>query len=165
MTTSQLHQEIHDIYTQVDREVDQAGPVCESSGRCCRFQEYGHTLFLSQFEAEVLLASAPSYDKPVSSAFCPFQEGNLCTAREPRPLGCRIYFCDPDYQDRSQEITEKYVAKLKALADEKGRDWLYAPLHHFLNNAPVQPRGAQREGASVEKLDGRLPLPIVASNS
>ena len=29
----------------------------------------------------------------VTADFCPFQKGNLCTAREPRPLGCRRAPC------------------------------------------------------------------------
>ena len=69
----------------------------------------------------------------MSADFCPFQKDNLCTAREPRPLGCRIYYCDPNYQETSNRITEKYLAKLKQLADENVINWQYAPLHVFLN--------------------------------
>ncbi len=133
---SELHRQVLEIYEEVDREVAAAGPVCIASGRCCRFQEYGHVLMVSQLEAGVLLAAAPSYDLPVSAAFCPFQKQNLCTAREPRPLGCRVYFCDPAYQEAGHRITEKYLNRLKALTREHGLDWHYAPLHHFLNNAP-----------------------------
>jgi Fe-S-cluster containining protein len=122
-----------EIYREADAAVAAAGPVCVASGRCCRFKEYGHVLYLSNLEAEVLLAAAPAYDKPVSSDYCPFQKENLCTAREPRPLSCRVYFCDPSYQERSGEITEMYLRKLKALAEEQCLDWQYAPLHHFLN--------------------------------
>src|SRR5215831_10502114 len=101
------------LYEEVDREVAAAGPVCLASGRCCRFKEYGHVLFLSNLEAEVLLAAAPGYDRPVSPDFCPFQKDNLCTAREPRPLGCRVYFCDPAYQETAHRITEVGLRRLK----------------------------------------------------
>jgi hypothetical protein len=122
-----------ELYAEVDREVAAAGPVCVASGRCCRFKEYGHVLFLSNLEAEVLLAGAPPYDpSSVTPAFCPFQKGNLCTAREPRPLGCRVYYCDPNYQEKAGELTEKYLHRLKRLADEHGAEWRYAPLHVFL---------------------------------
>jgi Fe-S-cluster containining protein len=90
-------------------------------------------LFLSNLEAEVLLEDAPQFERPTSADFCPFQKNNLCTAREPRPLSCRVYFCDPSYQQRSGEITELYLRKLKALADEQCLEWQYAPLHNFLN--------------------------------
>jgi Fe-S-cluster containining protein len=121
------------IYAEVDAAVAAASPRCEASGRCCRFEEYGHTLFLSRFEAEVLLESAPTYSKPVSRANCPFQVEGLCTAREPRPLGCRIYFCDENYTETGNAITEDAIRKLKNLADEFEVGWEYAPLQHFLN--------------------------------
>src|SRR5437660_5629326 len=104
--SQELRRQVLQLYEEVDRSVAAAGPVCVASGRCCRFKEYGHTLFLSNLEADVLLAEAPPYEQPVSPDFCPFQKGNLCTAREPRPLGCRIYYCDPNYQETGNRITE-----------------------------------------------------------
>ena len=135
---SDLRRQILELYADVDREVAAAGPVCVASGRCCRFKEWGHTLFVSNLEAEVLLADAPPYEGPVSADFCPFQKDKLCTARDPRPLGCRVYFCDPNYQTAAQQITEKYLRRLKDLAEAIGLPWRYAPLHHFLNH----PEGA-----------------------
>lgn len=126
--------QVLEIYADVDRAVAAAGPVCVASGRCCRFKEYGHTLFLSNLEAEVLLRDAPPYRGPVTADFCPFQQGNLCTAREPRPLGCRVYYCDPNYQETGVRISETYLRRLKDLADAEGVRWHYAPLHHFLNH-------------------------------
>jgi hypothetical protein len=123
-----------DLYREVDQAVAAAGPVCVASGRCCRFKEYGHTLFLSNLEAQVLLADAPAYERPVSADFCPFQKDKLCTAREVRPLGCRIYYCDPSYQETGNQISERYLQQLKTLADENGLAWRYAPLHYFLNH-------------------------------
>src|SRR5438445_9501697 len=129
-----LQLQIGSLYAAVDRDVAAAGPVCIASGRCCRFKEYGHTLFLSNLEAEVLLAAAPPYEAgSVTADFCPFQKGNLCTAREPRPLGCRVYYCDPNYQETGNRITEKYLRRLKEVAEAHGVAYCYAPLHHFLN--------------------------------
>jgi hypothetical protein len=130
----ELRQQVQRLYAEVDAAVAAAGPVCVASGRCCRFKEYGHVLFLSNLEADVLLAGAPPYERPVSADFCPFQKDNLCTAREPRPLGCRVYYCDPAYQETANQITETFLRRLKQLADEHGVDWRYAPLHHFLND-------------------------------
>src|SRR5947209_16001457 len=125
-------QRVMAVYAAADAAVAAAGPRCDASGRCCRFTEYGHTLFLSQLEADVLLAAAPPFEGPVSRDFCPFQVDNLCTAREPRPLGCRVYFCDPAYQDEGQRISETYLRQLKDLADKLAGGWRYAPLHEFL---------------------------------
>src|SRR5881628_3721914 len=64
--SEQLRQAVLSLYAEVDREVAAAGPVCVASGKCCRFKEYGHTLFLSSLEAEVLpqsfLSMKPSAD-------------------------------------------------------------------------------------------------------
>ncbi len=98
-------------------------------------------LYLSQLEAELLLEAAPPFDQPVSPDGCPFQNEKLCTAREPRPLGCRIYFCDPNYQQTANVIMEDALGKLIRLADEHGLGWRYAPLHVFLNEA--EPRSPQ----------------------
>lgn len=143
-----LRRQVLQLYQEVDRAVAAAGPVCVASGRCCRFKEYGHTLFLSNLEAEVLLHDAPSYDAAtVTPDFCPFQQGNLCTAREPRPLGCRVYYCDPNYQEKSGEISESYLRRLKELAREQNLPWQYAPLHHFLR----QPHEATTEDPSENR--------------
>src|SRR5207244_10175252 len=107
-----IRRQMLELYREVDRAVAAAGPVCVASGRCCRFKEYGHVLFISNLEAEVLLGAAPPYDPAsVTPDFCPFQQGNLCTAREPRPLGCRVYYCDPNYQDTASQITETYLRR------------------------------------------------------
>jgi Fe-S-cluster containining protein len=134
--SEELRRQVLELYADVDRAVAAAGPVCVASGRCCRFKEYGHTLFLSNLEADVLLAGAPPYERPTSPDFCPFQKGNLCTAREPRPLGCRVYYCDPAYQETGNRLTETYLRQLKELADAHGIAYRYAPLHHFLNEPP-----------------------------
>src|SRR6266478_6431535 len=112
---AELRHQVLELYREVDQAVAAAGPVCVASGRCCRFREYGHVLFLSKLEADVLLAEAPPYEAPVTADYCPFQQGNLCTAREPRPLGCRIYYCDPNYQETGNRITETYLHRLKEL--------------------------------------------------
>src|SRR5437867_10674708 len=151
-----LHRRVLELYREVDQNVAAAGPVCVASGCCCRFKEYGHVLFLSNLEADVLLAGAPPFEPPVSADFCPFQKENLCTAREPRPLGCRVYYCDPGYQETGNQITEKYLRRLKELADEHGVEWQYAPLHIFLNGA--------RGPSAAETPDDRTSLPVVAES-
>jgi Fe-S-cluster containining protein len=143
--TPELKRAVLEIYAEVDAAIAAAKPRCEGSGRCCRFTEYGHTLFLSQFEAEILLETAPQYDQPVTRDGCPFQVERLCTARDERPIGCRVYFCDPEFQEEQQgPITERAIAKLKKLADEYGTGWNYAPLHVFLNQAPPVRPNARR---------------------
>jgi hypothetical protein len=129
----QLRERVFNLYDEADSEIRSHGPVCVASGKCCRFKEYGHTLFLSHLEADVLLEGAPPYETPTDPGFCPFQVNTLCTAREHRPLGCRVYYCDPSYAGKGELITEKYVSELKAICNEADVGWTYAPLHRFLH--------------------------------
>lgn len=159
--TDAVREEVVAVYAEADAAVAAAGPRCDASGRCCRFTEYGHTLFISAFEAEILLEHAPDYERPVSRDGCPFQIDGLCTARENRPLGCRIYFCDPTYETRMSEITERALSELKRIADAHGTGWNYAPLHHFLNARPARPH--DRDSDSMTPPVTRVPLPVVTS--
>jgi len=162
--TDEVRRELLRVFAAVDDAVAAARPRCDASGRCCHFTEYGHTLFISHFEAELLLQSAPPYLKPVSRDDCPFQIGGLCTAREVRPLGCRIYFCDPAYEARMVEITERVIARLKRIAEKHDTGWRYAPLHVFLNEAE-RPQDVDTNTmtppAPVHPRPGRVPLPVV----
>jgi hypothetical protein len=125
------------LFAELDAEVAALGPVCVLSGRCCNFQEFDHTLFVSAPEAAFLLAEAPPPVRPLDSgATCPWQHSSgCCTARDARPLGCRVYFCDPAYQPHAPELSERFIAKLKQLVNEIGLRWDYAPLHKHLRQA------------------------------
>jgi Fe-S-cluster containining protein len=135
--TASHRDRLRSLYAEVDAAVAALGPACGLSGRCCRFHEAGHTLFLSAPEAGLLLAEAPPPARPLDTgATCPWQSATgLCTAREARPLGCRVYFCDPGYQRHAPELSETYIARLKQIVAEAGLPWEYAPLHQHLRRA------------------------------
>jgi hypothetical protein len=128
-------EELSAVYEQLDSEVARRGPVCQMSGRCCRFQEYGHTLFVSTVEVRYLLGAAPPPQGPLDhGATCPWQDSRgHCTAREARPLGCRVYYCDPSYQEDAHGLSEQFVLRLKDLTTKHGLPWNYAPLHRHLH--------------------------------
>jgi hypothetical protein len=125
------------LYADLDAAVARLGPVCQLSGRCCRFAEYDHTLFVSAPEAALLLADAPAPARPLDGgASCPWQDARgHCTARDARPLGCRVYYCDPAYQADAAVLSETFIARLKRLADDLDLPWDYAPLHRHLHDA------------------------------
>lgn len=137
------------LYADLDAEIARRAPVCELSGRCCRFVEYDHTLFLTAPEAALLVADAPPPANPLDEgATCPWQDARgRCGAREARPLGCRVFFCDPAYLPQAPDITEEFLGRLRELVDRLGLAWNYAPLHHHLRRAmdearfPKSPRG------------------------
>jgi len=123
------------LYDELDDEVARLGPICQLSGRCCRFQEYGHTLFVSSLEARFLLSDAPKPERPLDQGpTCPWQDSqNRCKARGARPVGCRVYFCDPAYQNSGEELSERFILRLKQLTEKHGLAWNYAPLHRHLH--------------------------------
>ncbi|MCH2571528.1 MAG: hypothetical protein MK103_09180 [Planctomycetes bacterium] len=141
-----LHQELVQLYSDLECDIQKAGPICELSGRCCRFDEYGHTLFLSNIEAELFFSCPPKQAIAEDENRCPYQEGTLCTARENRPLGCRIFFCDPSYQQKASELSEEYLGRLKSLATQYDEPWQYAPLKQMVNQ--YVSRQNRRDGSS-----------------
>jgi hypothetical protein len=135
-------EELGALYAEVDREVAAIGPVCVLSGRCCRFLEFGHTLFVSTAEVEYLLGLAPPPARPLDGgASCPWQDARgHCTARDARPLGCRIYYCDPTYQEEAHRLSERFIDGMKRLCSDHGISWNYAPLHRHLEDEQRQGR-------------------------
>jgi hypothetical protein len=130
--TGPVREQLPALYLELAQEIAAAAPVCEVSGRCCRFHEYGHTLFVSRPEAELLLQKHFPPDAVIDAGSCPYQVGTLCTARENRPLGCRVYYCDPRYAGVGEELSERYIKRLKDLHDSTGTVWEYRPLIAFL---------------------------------
>jgi hypothetical protein len=135
-TESEWHGALRGLYEQLDQEVARLGPICQLSGRCCRFAEYGHTLFVSAAEVQFLLRASPKPHRPLDRGeTCPWQDSQgRCTARAARPLGCRVYYCDASYQSAAFEISERYITQLKRLTENHGLPWNYAPLHRHLHH-------------------------------
>jgi hypothetical protein len=151
--------ELRELYEELDREVASLGPVCALSGRCCRFLEYGHTLFVSTAEVGYLLALAPAPARPLDQgATCPWQDSRgHCTAREARPLGCRIYHCDPVFEEELHRLSERFIHRLKALSTRQNIAWNYAPLHHHLHDERGQGRFPAVDAALA--LENLAPIP------
>jgi Fe-S-cluster containining protein len=122
------------LYADVRREIDLRKPRCDVSGRCCRFGEYGHRLFVTPLEIGAFLASLPeacasgagSRASGVGSGdACPYQSGRLCTVHTIRPFGCRIFFCDPTATDWQHEQYERFHLRLRQLHEELAVPYLY----------------------------------------
>lgn len=128
--------ELGALYARVDAEIASHAPVCQLSSRCCRFREYGHDLFVSGLEHEYWLRSgepAVAGDRWKPGENCPWQsENGRCHARSGRPLGCRVYFCDPAYGEVMPEIMEPAISTIKRITRQAGMDWEYRPAHEHL---------------------------------
>lgn len=114
MVEGPILEELRTIYREVAAEVESFSPACVASGRCCRFKEYGHDLFVTDLELDELFRlHGPPAEVP--SDRCPYQIGLLCGARMGRPLACRLFFCDPRWQERMGALAERLHGRLKEL--------------------------------------------------
>lgn len=116
------------IYQEVQAAIDQRKPVCQVSGRCCRFAEFGHRLYVSTLELALFLRQLERPLPPPAQAppgVCPFQSGRLCTVHEIRPFGCRMFFCDPSASQWQMQHYERFHNDLKALHEAHGVPYRY----------------------------------------
>ena len=125
--------EIIDIYHKLDSELKGINPGCDACGTCCHFDNYGHELYASTIEIDYILrnVNVPHFDP--NQKTCPFLVENKCTIRKFRTLGCRVFFCNPDYKETSQEIYNKYYKMIKDIAIRNQTKWQYAPMTKLLS--------------------------------
>lgn len=138
------------IYDYAAEAAAQRGPVCDMSGRCCRFEEFDHRLYVTGLEAaytvtrlteehpalteDTLLAS-------LTEGRCPFQSANVCDVHQLRPLGCRVFFCDPVAAGWQERLSEKLLEQIRRLHIQHNTPYRYgewrAMLRLFVENAAV----------------------------
>jgi Fe-S-cluster containining protein len=115
------------IYAEVDAEIAAASPRCDRSGACCRFGSYGHRLYATRAEAIVFALRQAPPSGAITDDVCPYQVDGLCTAREGRPLGCRVFFCDPGWKGKGEALTERMLRRIGALSERLGVEREYRP--------------------------------------
>ncbi|MGQ0613402.1 MAG: hypothetical protein ACT4PV_06675, partial [Planctomycetaceae bacterium] len=82
---------LREIYARAEAEVaTRPELVCERSGRCCRFREAGHELWLTRVEYDEMVARGGP-PAPGDGSVCPWLRDGLCSNREGRALACRTY--------------------------------------------------------------------------
>ena len=127
-----VSRELVDWQGRLDAELAVLPGRCEMSGRCCKFDSHGHRLYVTAIEiAWVLngldadrLALLRDADL-VGVDGCVFQVNGMCTARELRPLGCRVYLCDPAAKAWQDEVYERYLKELREMHDRWGVAYRY----------------------------------------
>jgi len=107
------------------------GLFCLRSGRCCRFREAGHELYLTRLEYDEMVARGGGARAADPNA-CPWLENGLCGNREGRALACRTYFCSDE--ERAAEVTEEGHRAIRRLHDELGIPYDYRSLTDHANS-------------------------------
>lgn len=129
---------VADLYADLARRIDARRPVCRASGRCCRFEEFGHRLYVTTLELAAFVAQldpapspapiTPSPHLPIlpsNPGGCPFQVDGLCSVHAIRPFGCRVFFCDETSTDWQHDQYEHFHARLRQLHDRVGIPYYY----------------------------------------
>ena len=78
----------------------------------------------------------PQFFAQVEPRGCPYQVDGLCTARQARPLGCRVYFCDAGAQSWQNAVYETYHVQLRALHAAHALDYAYMEWRAALRQLP-----------------------------
>lgn len=113
------------LFDELDAEVAAVGARCEASGNCCDFPTAGHRLYTSRVEAERFARGVDLSAWDADSGLCPAWVDRRCTAREHRPTGCRVYYCDPDHEQTLEDVAERSITRLKWLHDAHDVAWDY----------------------------------------
>lgn len=138
------------LYAELDEAIAAKGPTCWSSGKCCKFDDFGHRLYVTGLEIAWFLrqvADATADDEPVGPAqepsphiklpqfsdlstplpggACPYQIDGLCSTHTIRPLGCRIFFCQQGTEAWQQDLYEAFLQRLRRLHDEHQLEYRY----------------------------------------
>ncbi len=133
----EVRHRVAQIYHRLQQEIDARRPVCEASGRCCRFEEYGHRLYVTTIELAAFAAglrqggsleeTQPARGLPIlgENSGCVYQVDGLCSVHAIRPFGCRIFFCDPSAEQWQQSQYERFHGMLKCAHEELGVPYFY----------------------------------------
>ena len=119
------------MLNEIDRAVSTSGFTCQQSGRCCKFDTFGHRLYMSGLEVAYFksLAGEPSsHDTSlpiVGQDGCPYQADGLCSVHPHRPFACRVFFCQQGSDDWQSEQYEAFQAKIKSMHDELDLPYQY----------------------------------------
>lgn len=129
---------LREAHESIAGDVRASSPVCTASGRCCDFRRTGHDLFVTGLEVAWTLDRIPA-ERAVDAAGiaaaeargdCPFlvADGSIgrCGVHPARPMGCRVYFCDPTRDRFVQDLAERGASLVRAMHDRFGVPYVYA---------------------------------------
>ncbi len=132
---------------EIDRRVNESGFACQQSGRCCKFESFGHRLYMTGLEIAWFrsLAGDPptsaqqeAISLPVIDAKrdgCPYQIDGMCGVHQSRPFACRVFFCQEGSDDWQSERYEDFQNEMKNLHEDLGLPYRYMEWRHGLAEA------------------------------
>ena len=139
---------IERVHRDLQEAIDQRQPICSASGRCCRFEQFGHRLYVTTLQLaafrHALQPSASDKTTDWNGTGCPFQVGKLCGVHAIRPFGCRIFFCDPTAEQWQNEQYEQFHDRIKRLHEQLGVPYFYVEWREALAELGLIQQAANR---------------------
>ena len=129
-----IESEISVIHDRVAHEVRAKAPICLASGSCCKFDAFDHRLYATGLEAARCVYICETEGQGIGlddvnaareRGNCPWQNGRLCLARSGRPVGCRVFYCDPRASDWVPDIAEWAHSEMKSLHERHSIPYMY----------------------------------------
>lgn len=133
------------FFDRVDARIAGLPGTCWNKGDCCRFGVYGHRLYVTALEVAYYLAMGEA-GSPTEGDACPHARDGKCHARERRPLGCRIFYCDPAAAEWQGPLTEEMLVELRRMHADLGVPYFYADWMAILAMIHGAPGPARPEG-------------------
>jgi hypothetical protein len=120
---------VEGVYAALQARIDQRRPVCVISGKCCHFERYGHLMYVSTMELAAFVASiglrGASLNDKWDGTGCLFQVGKLCGVHSFRPMGCRVFYCDPTAIEWQRDQYEQFHGELRRLHEQMQVPYFY----------------------------------------
>lgn len=127
-----LYSELGRIYQLLEKELTQLNPGCNQCGTCCDFSTFDHVLYASSIEINYITQNVEVPDFNLADNVCPFLKDNQCSIRDFRTLGCRVFYCNPQYREVLCDMYEKYYHMIKELSNKYNAQWSYLPFLNYL---------------------------------
>lgn len=125
---------------EAEQAVRERRPVCLSGGNCCRFEAFGHGLWLTGLEAAWSLRRVgrvpglPQVEDSIRRGDCPFLIDGGCSAHAARPLGCRAFFCDGAGEGWQEAMLERWHGRVRALHETLALPYRYDEWRRLLRD-------------------------------
>lgn len=122
---------VNRLYDEAATEIQALQPVCHASGRCCHFEQFGHRLYVTTAELAAFYCALRSEPEALvllhqkDGESCRFQHDRLCKVHLTRPLGCRLFYCDPTKESDLCRLHERLHARLKRLHERMEIPYFY----------------------------------------
>ncbi len=149
----EVSERLRGLLDEIDQQVNESGFTCQQSGRCCRFETFGHRLYMTGLEVAWFrsrvgpaggsgAALLESDERTIGLTVidprrdgCPYQVEGACGVHRDRPFACRVFFCQEGSDAWQGKRYEAFQLEMKRLHEELGLPYRYMEWRQGLADA------------------------------